>query len=63
MLDLIQTFCREQGVTIEQFEKVIKVSPGYVYKLKDHQPGMAIARKLAVILGMSLEDIHELYMR
>lgn len=62
MFDKIKSFCEKREVTIENFEKVIGVSPGYVYKLKDHQPGMTIARKLAVILGMTLEEIHELYM-
>lgn len=60
MYEKIKDFCDKQGITIEQFEKAIGVSAGYIYRLKDHQPGYKIARKLSVLLGMSLEEVHEL---
>lgn len=56
----IRDFCEKQEVTIEQFERVLCVSPGYIYKLKGHTPGAKIAKKLAVILEISLEDVFEM---
>ena len=57
MLERIKAFCEKQGVTIEQFEKVIDVSPGYVYKLgKGHKPGMKILRKIVVLLETTVEE-------
>lgn len=60
MLEKIKAFCDKQGITIEQFEKAIDVSPGYVYKLgKGHKPGMKILRKIVALLETTIEDFYE----
>ena len=60
MLEKIRKFCDEQELTIEQFEKAIGVSPGYVYKLsKGHKPGMKILRKIVVLLDTTIEEFCE----
>ena len=50
LLDTVKEFCEKQSVTVEQFERVLKVSANYLYKLGKHKPGIKIARKLSVIL-------------
>lgn len=60
MFERIKRFCDKQNVTIEQFERVIKVSPGYTYKLKrGHKPSYKVARKIAVLLETTIEDFVE----
>lgn len=59
MFEKIKQFCEERSVTIEQFERIIGVSAGYTYKLKNHTPSVKIAKKIAVLLEMSLEDLFE----
>ena len=57
MFERIKKFCEERSVTIEQFERIIGVSAGYTYKLKNHTPSVKIAKKIAVLLDTSLEDL------
>ena len=60
MLEKIKAFCEKQDITIEQFEKAINVSPGYVYKLsKGHKPGMKILRKIVALLETTIDDFCE----
>lgn len=60
MFEQIKKFCEEQGITIEQFEKAIDVSPGYTYKLKGkHKPSYKVAKKISVLLGKSIEEFVE----
>lgn len=60
MFEQIKEFCEERSITIEQFERIIGVSPGYVYKLRrGHKPSYAIAKKIAVLLNKSIEDFVE----
>lgn len=60
MFERIKEFCEDVGITIEQFERVIKVSAGYTYKLKkDHKPSYKVARKIAVLLDTTIEDFVE----
>lgn len=60
MFEQIQKFCEKQKITIEQFEKAIAVSPGYVYKLKrNHKPSYKVAKKIATLLDKSIEEFVE----
>ncbi len=60
MFEQIQQFCEQQKITIEQFERAIDVSPGYVYKLKGkHKPSYKVAKKIATLLGKSIEEFVE----
>lgn len=59
MFEKIKKFCEERSVTIEQFERIIGVSAGYTYKLKNHTPSAKIARKIAVLLEVSIEDLFD----
>lgn len=60
MFEQIQQFCEKQKITIEQFERAIAVSPGYVYKLKGkHKPSYKVAKKIATLLDKSIEDFVE----
>lgn len=59
MLETVKAFCKEQEVTVEQFERVLKISPNYLYKLDKHKPGIKIARKLSVILEIPLEEVFD----
>lgn len=60
MLETVKEFCKEQDVTVEQFEKVLKISSNYLYKLDKHKPGIKIAKKLSVILEIPLEEVFDL---
>ena len=60
LLDTVKEFCEKQSVTVEQFERVLKVSANYLYKLGKHKPGIKIARKLSVILEIPLEEVFDL---
>ena len=60
MLETVKAFCKEQEVTVEQFEKVLNISSNYLYKLDKHKPGIKIARKLSVILEIPLEKVFDL---
>lgn len=60
MLETVKAFCEKQEVTVAQFEKVLKVSANYLYKLDKHKPGIKIARKLSVILEIPLEKVFDL---
>ena len=56
MFEKIQSYCEKQKITIEQFERAIGVSPGYVYKLrKGHKPSYKVAKKISTLLEMSIE--------
>ena len=60
MFEQIQRFCETQDLTIEQFERAIGVSPGYVYKLKGkHKPSYRVAKKIATLLDKSIEEFVE----
>lgn len=60
MLETVKAYCERQGVTVAQFEKVLDVSDNYLYKLDKHKPGIKIAKKLSVILGIPLEEVFDL---
>lgn len=60
MLEKVKEFCKEQDTTVEHFEKVLKISSNYLYRLDKHKPGIKIARKLAVILEIPLEEVFDL---
>ena len=60
MLETVKEYCAKQKVTVEQFERVLNVSSNYMYKLDKHKPGIKIARKLAVILEIPLEEVFDL---
>lgn len=60
MFEKIKKFCEEHGITIEQFEKAIDVSPGYTYKLKGkHKPSYKVAKKISTLLDMTIEEFVE----
>lgn len=60
MFEAIKQFCAERNVTIEQFERLIGVSAGYTYKLQKHKPNYKIAKKIAVLLDVSVEELFDL---
>lgn len=60
MFEKIKRFCEKQNITIEQFERAIGVSPGYVYKLKGrHTPSFKVAKKIAALLDATIEEFVE----
>ncbi len=60
MFEKIKRFCEKQNITIEQFERAIGVSAGYVYKLQGkHKPSYKVAKKIATLLDMSIEEFVE----
>ena len=60
MLNTVKRFCEKQKVTVDQFERVLDISPNYLYKLDKHKPGIKIAKKLSVILEIPLEEVFDL---
>ena len=59
MVERIKAYCAERKCTIDEFERVLALSKNYVYKLDSNVPNAKTARKIAVVLGTSVEELLE----
>ena len=57
MYEKILTFCEDVGISVRQFESICKLGNGYVGKLKKHTPGIKKAKRIAQVMGISLEEL------
>lgn len=60
MVEKIKEYCTSREgreCTIDEFERVLGLSKNYVYRLDKHQPSAKVARKIAVILDTTVEEL------
>lgn len=60
MVEKIKAYCTKRAgreCTIDEFERVLGLSKNYVYRLDKHQPSAKIAKKIAVVLDTTVEDL------
>lgn len=55
----VERFCKEHGITIAQFERLIGRKKGYLVKLKgkDSNPGVRTAARIAQVMGITVEEL------
>lgn len=59
MYKKIERFCKDRGITIAQFERLIGRKKGYIAKLesKDSNPGVRTAMRIAQVMGITVEEL------
>lgn len=56
MYEKIRLFCDDKGISVQQFESICGVSSGYVTKLKKSEPGVRTAKRMAEVMGITIEE-------
>lgn len=59
MVEKIKDYCAglKRPCTIDEFERVLGLGKNTVYKLDKHQPSAKTARKIAIVLDTTVEDL------
>lgn len=57
MKERIVAFCKEKGIAVTQFERLIGKSKGYVQKLDYIDPGVRTVKRIAEVMGTSVEEL------
>jgi len=57
MYEKIKAFCDKVGISVQQFETICGVSSGYVAKLKRSEPGVRTAKRIAEVMGITIEEL------
>lgn len=57
MYEKIKQFCDEKGISIKQFESICGTSNGYMDKLRTSQPGVRIAKRIAQVMGITVDEL------
>ena len=57
MYEKIRTFCDDKGITIVQFESICGTSRGYMEKLKRHSPSVKVAKRIAQVMGITIDEL------
>ena len=59
MYEKIKDFCEDRKITIAEFERICGFSKGYICKIDNVHPSARAIKRIAQVLGISVEDLME----
>ena len=57
MYKKVANYCESVGITITQFERICGTSKDYMSKLKNHSPSVKIAKRIAQVMGITVDEL------
>lgn len=57
MYEKVKSFCDDKGISVRQFESICGLSSGYVLKLRKNEPGVRTAKRIAEVMGITVEEL------